>query len=179
MLLAASTFWWSDGEYGTRGGAILALAMVLWIPGFVALFGLLRNRLPRYANWGLLPAWYGCVSGSLFAFQGIYSEVFGIDRTMERAAYAEHALIFDLTLFWPGPLFPASLLVLGVCLLVKRATPAWAAVLLALAGVAFPLGRIPRVEGLAHLADALLLVPALYLGWRVFRSADDGVERDA
>jgi hypothetical protein len=172
LLFASSTFLWSDGEYGVYGGALLAVAMVFWIPAFIALFALLRRQMPRYATWALLPAWYGCISGSLFGFQGIYSAAFAITNEMERAAYAQYPLSFNLTLFWPGPLFPLSLLLLGLCLLWKRAAPLWAAALLSLSGITFPVSRILRIEWVAHLSDALLLLPALYLGWQVLRKQE-------
>jgi hypothetical protein len=169
VLFALSTFFWSVGEYGVYGGAVLAVAMVFWIPAFIALFSLLRLRMPRYAAWALLPAWYGCVSGSLFGFQGVYSAALGIDNQMERVAYSQYPLSFNLTLFWPGPLFPISLLVLGVCLLWTRVVPVWAAALLCLSGVAFPVSRIQRIEWVAHVSDALLLIPTVYLAWQILR----------
>ena len=57
----------------------------------------------------------------------------------------------------------------GVCPLWTRVVRAWAAVLLGLSGIAFPVSRIPRIEWLTHLTDALLLIPAVYLGWQVLR----------
>jgi hypothetical protein len=31
VLFALSTFFWSEGEFGVHGGALIAVAMVFWI----------------------------------------------------------------------------------------------------------------------------------------------------
>jgi hypothetical protein len=38
-------------------------------------------------------------------------------------------------------------------------------VLLALGAIAFPVSRIPRIEILAHIADLLLLIPMIRIGY--------------
>jgi hypothetical protein len=48
--------------------------------------------------------------------------------------------------------------------------PVWTAVLIALAGVAFPVSRIPRLAIVAHAADLLMLVPMGYVALRKWKS---------
>lgn len=171
LLSALSTFFWQDGEYGVSGGTILTLAMVFWIPAFVALFGLLKN-MPWYTSIGLILAIYGCVSGVCFALVGVFSAAFDISKEtyLATAAQQEYELGFNLLLFWPGPLFPLSLLVLGAVLWRKKALPMWVALLLILGGIAFPASRIPRIEMIAHAADFLLAIPLIFVGYQYLKS---------
>jgi hypothetical protein len=87
-LFAVSTFFWvqADGrtEYGAIGGAIIALATVFWIPAFTGLFDLVRERLPRYATWGLVVAIYGCLGGAAFGLERIFVDVFRISHDTRR-----------------------------------------------------------------------------------------------
>jgi hypothetical protein len=53
LLQAITTFFWEDGEYGVNGGTILFIACVFWITAFIGLFGLLKDKMPYYANLGL------------------------------------------------------------------------------------------------------------------------------
>jgi hypothetical protein len=168
LLFGASTFLWENGEYGVTGGTILALSTVFWIPALLGLFGFFKNTMPLYTSIGFLLAVYGCISGVSFAIVGIFSEAFGISHETYLSTAAEHSLAFNLLLFWPGPLFPLSFLVLGVNLLRRKIVPGWTGILLCLAGIAFPLSRIPRIEAIAHVADFLLLVPLAYIAKRYF-----------
>ncbi len=173
-LFAASTFFWihTNGrtEYGAIGGTIIAVATVFWIPAFIGLFALLKERMPRYATWGLLVAIYGCIGGAAFGLEGLFAEAFSIPHELRREAWARFPTTFNLTFFWPGPLFPLSLLVLGAMLIRTRSMPRWAGILICLAAIAFPVSRIPRIDLVAHAADVLLLVPLAYTGFGFLQS---------
>lgn len=168
LLVGLSTFFWKNGEYGVTGGVVLALAMVFWIPAFVALFALISEQMPVYSFIGFLLAVYGCVSGVAFAVVGIFSEAFGISHDAFLKSAQEHSLAFNLLLFWPGPLFPLSLLVLTIVLTLKRVTPVCVGVLMCAGAIAFPVSRIPRIELIAHISDLLLIIPLAYIGVRYF-----------
>jgi hypothetical protein len=142
---------------------------VLWIPGLIGLFGLLCTKMPRYATLGLVVAIYGAVGGAAFSFEGLYTAAFAISQEQAIAIWSAQPLPFNLTLFWPGPLFPLSLLVLAINLTRTKTVPLWAGLLLALGAIAFPVSRIPRIEWIAHSVDLLLLIPAAYLGWMMVR----------
>lgn len=168
-LFAASSFFWTTDayrEYNPVGGTLLFLATVFWVPAFAGLFALLRPTLPRYAAWGWVVAVYGCLGGNHFGLRGLYAEAFSLSHQQMLQAAVVHPLPFNLTMYWPGPVFPLSLLVLGIQLFRKKAAPGWAAGLLALGGLAFPLSRIGRNLLVAHAADLFLLIPVAYLGWR-------------
>jgi hypothetical protein len=65
----------------------------------------------------------------------------------------------QILLFASGPLFPLSVFVLGIMLIVKKAVQTWIAVLLCVGAILFPVSRIPRVEWLAHIADIIFFIP--------------------
>jgi hypothetical protein len=164
-ISAASTFWWANGEQGIVGGTLGVVSAVFWVPAFIGLFDLLKPRMPYYATVGLLIAIYGSIGGSLFGFRDVYAAAFNIAHATELQTFAQHALAFNLTLFWPGPLFPLSVLVLGINLIRGRAVQSWVGALLCLGAIVFPVSRIPRIEIIAHIADFLLLLPLAYIGW--------------
>jgi drug/metabolite transporter superfamily protein YnfA len=173
-LFAVSTFLWvrTNGrvEYGAIGGVTIALATVFWIPAFIGLFDLLKDRMPRYATWGLLVAIYGCVGGAAFGLEGLFAEAFRISHDVRRAAWIAFPTPFNLTFFWPGSLFPLSLLILGAMLIRTRSLPLWTGVLICLAAIAFPISRIPRIALVAHAADVLMLVPLAHTGFGFLKS---------
>jgi hypothetical protein len=167
FLLAISSFFWIDGEYGVVGGTILVLSMVFWMPVLVFLFGLVKDKLPNYATWGLLIAMFGFISGSNFAFVGIMSEIFNISHASYMEGFARYPLSSNLLLFQSGPLAPLSLAALGIALLVTRSVPRPLAIFVLLGGITFPIGRMLRLEWVAHITDILLMAPLLVLGLRV------------
>ena len=72
LIFSSSTFFWKNGEYGVTGGTILILAMIFWIPAFIGLFELLKNKMPNYTSIGFLIATYGCISGGNFGMVDDY-----------------------------------------------------------------------------------------------------------
>ena len=173
-LFAASTFFWIHAgrrvEYGAIGGTLIALATVFWIPAFMGLFELLRHAMPRYATWGLLIAIYACIGGAAFGLDGLFAEAYRIPHEVRRAAWAEFPASFNLTFFWPGPLFPLSLLILGAMLVRTKSIPTWAGVLICVAAIAFPVSRIARLDLVGHAADVLMLVPLAHTGLGILKS---------
>ena len=164
LLFAASTFFWKNGEYNTASATLIILSMFFWISAFMLLFDLVKNKMPRYAVWGFWIAVYGCISGCCFAFLGYLTTVFNISHNDYLQALSRYPVTSQLLLFATGPLFPLSILLLGINLLRAKAVQLWVGVLLCLAAIAFPLSRISRIEILAHIADLILLIPAIYVG---------------
>jgi hypothetical protein len=175
-LFATSTFLWvhTNGrvEFGASGGTLIAIATVFWISAFIGLFDLLKARMPRYATWGLLVAIYGCIGGAAFGLEGLFAEAFRIPHDLRREAWAQFPTAFNLTFFWPGPLFPLSLLILGAMLIRTRSIPVWAGILICVAAIAFPVSRIPRIGLVAHAADVLMLIPLASTGLGFLKSRE-------
>jgi hypothetical protein len=178
IVFGASTFFWHKGEYGITGSTLIILATVFWVPAFYALFDLLKQMMPYYYNVGLVLAIYGCIAGgSGFGFLGYFSSVFQISHAGYLGALSHHPLSANLLLFWPGPLFPLSIIILGTQLIRKKRINTWVGVLFILSGICFPLSRIPRNEMLAHVADMLLALPMIYTGYQFLQKKHSNITR--
>ena len=164
ILFAASTFFWINGEYGIAAATFGIISLFFWIPALTGLFSLLKNKMPRYATYGLWIAVFGCISAVCFMFLGYLTTIFNISHSVYLQKLSEYPFSSQLLLFATGPLFPLSLLILGINLLRKKAVPLWVGILLCIGAIAFPASRILRIEWIAHIADALLLIPTVTIG---------------
>lgn len=164
LLFAASTFFWINGEYSVSSATLIVLSMFFWIPALTGLFTLIKNSMPRYAVWGLWIAVYGCISGCGFALLGYFATIFNVSHQQYLQTLSNYPISSQLLLFAAGPLFPLSILLLGINLVRTKTVHVVIGMLLCFAALAFPLSRIQRIETVAHVADALLLIPTVYLG---------------
>ena len=169
VLFAASTFFWQDGEYGVEAAILIIFSMFFWIPALTGLFSLVRNEMPRYAVWGLWVAVFGCISGVCFAFLGYLATIFNISHEQYLNSLSHYPVTSQILLFGSGPLFPLSILILGINLMLKRSLAVWICILFCLAAVAFPLSRIPRIEWIAHIADVAMLIPSVTIAMGMLR----------
>lgn len=167
LLFGASTFFWQNGEYGPTAAVLLTLSNAFWIPALIVLFGLIKDQMPWYYAIGLFVAICGnCIGGNSFSYLGYFTTVFGIPHQTYISTLAHYPISSGILIFWAGPLFPLSLLVLGINLIRKKATETWLGLLICLGAIVFPLGRILRIESAAHITDLLFAVPFVVIGWR-------------
>jgi hypothetical protein len=170
-LQLISTFFWNEnGRHSIDGPVLIILAMVFWAVGFIGLFDLFREKLPWYSRIGLPYAFYGCLGGAAFGFEGLYSAIFNVSDKIGVEAHGRFPLQMNLVLFWAGPAFPLTLLVLGILMVIKKIAPWWIGSLMSLGAIAFPLSRIMRIQNVAHLADVLLFAPLILLMLLVLKS---------
>ena len=170
LLLASSTFYWRQGEYGVESATLLTLSLFFWIPALKFLFALVDRKTTWYPIVGYWIAVFGCISGVCFAFLGYLTRIFNIPHSQYVAALGKYAVSSQILLFASGPLFPLSLFFLGIILAIKKTIDGWLAVLLCLGAIVFPLSRISRVQWLAHLGDIILFIPCCMLAIRNFKS---------
>ena len=176
LLLLVSTFFWTNGEYGVEAATLIIFSMFFWIPALAGLFSLIKNEMPQYSVWGLWISVFGCISGVCFAFLGYLSTIFNISHQQYINSLSAYPVSSQLLLFGPGPLFPLSILVLGIFLIIKRSVPLWTGILFCAGAVFFPLSRIPRSEWIAHVADVCLLIPSFAIAIQIIRHANKTVE---
>ena len=142
----------------------MILSTTFWVLAMVYLFGLVKDILPVIAQCGLFFSIFGFISGGLFGFVGVMTEIFNIPHDTYIDAFEKYPISSGILLFWSGPLAPLSLIVLGILFWKTRKTKSWIAIMMIIGGLAFPASRISRNEWLAHVADLFLLVPLMYLG---------------
>src|SRR5215831_13530000 len=114
LLFAASTLFWTNGEYSVLSAILIIFSMFFWMPAFSGLFALLKNKMPYYSVWGLWIAVYGCISGCGFAFLGYFATIFNIPHQQYLQSLSNYPVSSQLLLFAAGPLFPLSVLLLGI-----------------------------------------------------------------
>lgn len=116
---------------------------------------------------------YGCLAGNNFGVEGIFIDAFDnlVPDSPERfnGKVGKAALI---AFFIPGALAPLSWVILGILFFVKKKIPKWAAITLIIAGIGFPLSRIPRIDLLAHIDNALLLLSMVIIAFRFYRTKE-------
>jgi hypothetical protein len=158
LLMSVSTFFWNaDGSYSINTATIVIMSMLFWATGLPGVFALFRDSNPWYARIGLLYAIYGCIGGLAFGFEGLFTEIFQSSDKLGVAAHEKFPLQMNLVLFWSGPAFPLSMLILGGFLMYRRKATVLTGVLLIIGALAFPVSRILRVEWIGHVADVVLL----------------------
>jgi hypothetical protein len=171
LLHLTSTFFWNeDGRHSVDASVLIILAMVFWAIGFIGLFDLLKEKLPWYSRIGLLYAFYGCLGGIAFGFEGLYSAIFDVSDKIGIEAYSKYPVHMNLVLFWAGPAFPLTLLVLGIVIAFKKVVPISIGAMMSMGAIAFPVSRIMRIQTVAHLADLLLLIPLIFLLAHAFQN---------
>ena len=167
LLMGLSSFFWNaDGRYTIDGSVIIILSMVFWAAGLQGVFALFNDKNPWYARIGRLYAMYGCFGGVGFGFEGLYSAIFSVGNKIGVAAYEKFPLQMNLALYWSGPAFPLSVLVLGIYLIYRKIVTPLTGTVIILGAIAFPLSRISRTEWIAHVADLLLLTGVGMLVWQ-------------
>jgi hypothetical protein len=114
--------------------------------------------MPRYAAVLLPILVFGAIGGADFGVRGFYDELLGFTHQGSLEAVERFPTAANVLFYWPGPLFPLALLLIGIGLLKSRLSPRWMAILVCAVGVAFPLSRVPRISWLAHVVDAAIVV---------------------
>ncbi|WP_406690220.1 hypothetical protein REH65_30570 [Saccharopolyspora sp. ID03-671] len=171
VVFAASPLFWVDGHYGVTGGVLIALSMIPWVFGLTGEYDRLRQRVPVIAALWLVLLLVGMLGSISFGLQGFFEAALGAPGRIGVGSFADLPPESVLVLWLPGPAFPAAMLVFGVLLVWTRSAPWWDAALICLAAVAFPLGRVLRLEWVAYVVDLLVIVAFAHLAWRAWRRA--------
>lgn len=179
VVFAASPFFWVDGHYGVNGGMLIALSTVPWVFGLIGEYERLRERVPVAAGLWLLLLLVGMFGTIAFGLQGFFEGAFGLHDRVGLERFADYPPQSLLVLWLPGPSFPAAMFAFGALLLWTRMAPWWDASLICLAAVAFPLGRVLRLEWVAYVVDVLVIIAFAHLAWRAWlRTTEPTGDRD-
>ncbi|WP_461003045.1 hypothetical protein [Streptomonospora sediminis] len=172
IIFAVSPFFWTNGHYGVNGGMLIALSMVPWVYGLIGEYDRIREHAPNIAGIWLLLVLVGMFGSIAFGLQGFFEGTFGLEGRPALEGFDDYPPQGVLVLWLPGPVFPLALLVFGLIIAWTRTSPLWVAALICLAAIAFPAGRVLRLEWVAYLVDVLVIVPFAHLAWRAWHGAD-------
>ena len=167
LLIGVSQFFTQNGLVAATAGWLQVLSFTFWIVAFYGMFIKTHGAFPRYSTIGFLIAVYACIGGAGFGFDGIYTEAMSIASMIDaRAFHAEVGFPLIVSLFLPGALFPLTLVFAGILLIRSKQVTIWMGVLLIVAAIGFPLSRMPRIELLSHIDNALLLVSHILIAFQ-------------
>jgi hypothetical protein len=157
MLLLASTVGFIVEGEGMNSGEVAGAVQVWAFIGFalaaVALTERMASVAPRARATLLALALAGVAGGVGYGVDAIQAALNDTTSIQEMDSVAA-----SFALQVPGILFPLSFAAIGVALARTRSAPAWAAWLLVIGALLFPMSRIPDIEALAVAADVLLLL---------------------
>lgn len=171
VLLISTVVMFSAGD--RPGGTIGVYAAFLFIPAGLGLTALLWARAPRLAVALRVLLIFGSVGSVGWTLS---NAIYGAaeDAALGEAALDELDGIFQtglpLVMNLPGATFPLCMAATGIALWRTRAVPPLAGILLAVAGIAFPIGRVSEIEVLHYVADGLFVVALGWIGGRILNS---------
>jgi hypothetical protein len=152
---------------------LISLSMVPWVYGLLGEYEQLRAHIPRTAGIWLLLLLAGMFGSISFGLQGFFEEALGVVDRIALDSFSEYPPQSLLVLWLPGPAFPLSILLFGMMIGWTGVAPRWAAVFICIAAVAFPVGRVLRLEWVAYVVDFLVVLPFSYLAWRAWHRAEN------
>jgi hypothetical protein len=172
LLLATSVAEWAGAgpEKDGFGGTLKVITFLVFVYAILALTNMLWNRAPRTAVILRFIGLLGTVGAIGYGFLGIFYDVIvraGGSATL-LADFQNLANGLDggfsgvPILQFPGFIWPLTMVAMGIALWRSRAVPAFAGILLAFAGLMFPIGRFPDIPSINYAADLLFVVS---LGW--------------
>ncbi|MEZ5426253.1 MAG: hypothetical protein R2747_08315 [Pyrinomonadaceae bacterium] len=143
----------------------------LFVFAIFAVVQMLRPHLEKTALIAGGMAILGAINGATLYSFGYFFRVMshaGADQAttgaFERIFREVYLTVVQIPL--PGIFFPLGLLILAVGLFRSKLVPAGVAVLLALAAISFPMGRIPANPLICLITDLLLTVSLGLIAWQ-------------
>jgi hypothetical protein len=174
LALASTVGYLVEGEginVGVVGGVIGVWASFVLVIAFVGILRLLEPRAPRAAAVMTVLALTGFTSGVAFNVNAILDAILGpaeVEAAIDAAIAADATVGLSILAFLPWGLFvPISMVTIGILLWRTRAGSPWSAVLLVLAGILFVASRPERIGWLALIADGVLILAMVPIGWRM------------
>lgn len=162
LLLAASIAWLADAA---EARAILTFwALIGFAGAFVGISRRLTLRAPTAAAIVLAFGLVGVAGGIGYATEIAMVDAFGIDRLNDQELASTYLL-----LRLPGLTFPLALVLSGLLGWRNGLLRPAHALVLGLGAVAFPMSRVPELPGPALIADVVLIVALVPIGWMVLR----------
>lgn len=163
LLMASTVAFIADGDGindGVMGGVFGVWSCFAFVIGLTGVLRLLEPRAPRAAPVLSVLALLGFTAGVGFNVNAMYLASHEVDFLTEASdESADGRDAFGMLAFLPwGLLVPVSLVLIGVFLWRTEVVARWSAILIAAGGVLFVSARPERIEALALVGDAVLVV---------------------
>ncbi len=144
-----------------------------------AIFTLVQMLKPEMEKLAIIAggmAIIGIISGTtLYSFLYYFHEMkaSGLDATAMQTSENLLRQVYLTMVFVPLPgwFFPIGLMILSIGLFAKKIIPRPVVVLLAIAAISFPMGRIPKNPIVCVTTDSLFLISMSCIAWQVFSSS--------
>lgn len=162
-LIGIAAGGWTSWAISGWAGGVQLLAYAGYALAFVGFALVLAPGRSGLASAVLVIGALVAAAGAGFGVDLIAGERFG-ERIPMPPEFSPGSAILAFT----GILSAVVFVLIGIALYVARLVPAWLGILVAIGGVLFPAGRIPRVPALILASDVLLLVGLLLLVARLW-----------
>ena len=157
LMTLSSFFLRNDGSNSFNAAMLIFLSMLFWTLGFMGIFDQMKKIWPWYSFLGLLYAIYGTFGRVLFTIEGLFAQALSLPARAGIEASERYPTIMAFVIHQSVPAFPMSILVLGVMLAIAKVVKGYTGLLVYLAGICFPLGRVLHLPWVTHFTDILLL----------------------
>jgi hypothetical protein len=169
-LMPVTTFFENRDGMLFWGGLVGVVSYLLFVPGLLGIAQWLRERMPRLTVFGGMLVVIGSVGGTCFStavlFDWAEREAGTPAATLDAIAAVVEGRVFPVLVSF-GLVLPIALVVLAIGLFRTGTAPKWAAVLLGVGAVAFPIGHISQNEVVTQVANLLLIGPLVWSGYRM------------
>lgn len=166
LLMASTLAYIVEGEginHGVLGGTIGVWSAFAFVIASVGILRQLEVRAPRAAPILTIFALTGFSAGIAFNVDAIFTASTGMDAALDVVFEAEPmAVLAFLPWGWFAPL---SLVLVGSLLWRTRTTAWWTGALMVAGGVLFVASRPERINMLALVADGVLILALVPIGW--------------
>lgn len=176
LLLTGSLFALVSNEINFASYVFSKAGAAMFVFAIFVLVQMLKPEMEKLALIAGGIAIIGAISGTtLVSFIHFGNELksFGLDAATLQTMKTSFGEFYMTMVFvpLPGLFLPIGLTALSVGLFWKKVVPRPVAVVLAVAAISFPFGRIPQIPAIFVITDSLFLISLGYTGWQIFSSA--------
>jgi len=151
------------------GGVIQIYGVVGYAVAIIGLLRLLERPMPRLSAALTALGMMTVAAGLSFGNDSIVRAV-----SPDAALSQSHSAAATLALVLPGFTFPLTWIGLGLALAKTGVISRWSGFAIAAGGLLFPIARIPDIDALALIADAVLLLGVAPIGLAILTGRQSG-----
>jgi len=172
LMLVADALWFGAGMTMT-GLVMWKVVFLIYLLAILGMVHLLRRNADRLGLAAGLLAFTGLMTGpSLVTLRQVNQATLDAGLSANIVEQVSNAIannfpIMATSAYFTGPAFPLGLILFGVGLYRVRVMPKWAAALLILSGILYPIGRIGGILPVIFVCDVVAVIAMGLIGWRI------------